>query len=198
MIEINTIEDLKPYAKYVETKYTDGCCSSLIFEIVENGVLADVKFINPIDLTFSLDNVGDNVFDIEEKIAEDNLAVMTNIKLVAKDICAMEKFVCDYVECENFYCENIAKIDFLLVKFNIKGDTIIANNVACERIDVDFVKCDDVSVVDFKAGKFIYDDIEFTGFEYHSPTFAEKKEKSWNIEKYNANFILYQQVKGPF
>ena len=60
MIEINSIEDLKPFMKYVPAKYVNGYISYLSFEIVENGEVQDVAINCQLDLTYSFDNIFNN------------------------------------------------------------------------------------------------------------------------------------------
>ena len=50
---INSIEDLKPFMKYVPAKYGNGYISYLSFEIVENGEVQDVAINCQLDLTYS-------------------------------------------------------------------------------------------------------------------------------------------------
>ena len=46
MIEINSIEDLKPFMKYVPAKYVNGSSSYLNFEITKDEWIRIVEFIS--------------------------------------------------------------------------------------------------------------------------------------------------------
>jgi len=198
MIVINRIEELIPYAKYVEAKYTNGEFSYLKFEIEQDGELQDVTFNCGAELNFSFDNVLENIFGVEDLIANDEYAESCEVRLVAKDIYTKTNFACEVVECENFYFDDKVDIDFLTVKHSVKGNNINARCITCEYLDVDTINCDDFSVVDFNARFFIHQDVSFECVSFHNPTFVNCNEKSWELEKFKTNFYSYHQRVEPF
>ena len=88
MIEINSIEDLKPFMKYVPAKYVNGYISYLSFEIVENGEVQDVAINCQLDLTYSFDNIFNNLFNVDEIFANDYMSQGCDIRFIAKVVIA--------------------------------------------------------------------------------------------------------------
>jgi hypothetical protein len=188
MIEINNIEDLRPYIKYIPAKLINGNTSYLNFEMAENGELQDVVINCKLDLTFSFDNIFSNLFNIENTIAEDTIAQICDIRFIAKDVYANTEFICDYMECDNLYFKDKVSLKFLVASGMVKGKSISSMDIMCDTLDAEYVYCSCVNVINFKAKSHYGKDMVMTNVSFHHPVFAESLVKSWKgvkVKKYN-------------
>lgn len=179
MIEINSIEDLKPFMKYVPAKYVDGSSSYLNFEITKDGELQDVTINCELDLTFSFDNIFNNLFNVDDIIANDCMSQSCNIRFIAKDIYIKKEFVCDYVKCDNIYFEDNVCINFLVSYGYVKGKSISSRDIMCNTLDALHVNCDCVNMLNFKANSFYSNNTEFSNVIFHQPDFDKELIDSW-------------------
>lgn len=179
MVEINSIEDLKPFMKYVPAKYVNGNSSYLNFELTKDGELQDVTINCELDLTFSFDNIFNNLFNVDDIIANDRMSQSCNIRFIAKDIYIKKEFVCDYVKCENLYFDYMVSINFLIAYGNVKGSSITSGDIMCHSLEVDIVNCKWVNMLEFKAEYFHSYNTEFSNVTFHQPDFAESLVNSW-------------------
>ena len=179
MIEINSIEDLKPFMKYVSAKYVDGSSSYLNFEITKDGELQDVTINCELDLTFSFDNIFNNLFNVDDIFAKDYMSQSCDIRFIAKDIYLKKNFVCDYVKCDNIYFEDNVCINFLVSYGDVKGKSISSRDIMCNTLDSLHVNCDCVNMLEFKAEYFHSYNTEFSNVIFHQPDFDKELIDSW-------------------
>ena len=199
MIEINSIEDLKPYVKYVPSKYFNGNYSYMMIEIVEDGKLSDVTINCGLDLSFSLDNVYNNVFGVEEAIANDTMSEWCEIQLYANNIYVKKEIFCNYIECENLYFEDNVSANFLVVNNEIWGDrAIFASDIRCHTLRADFVSSKMVNAINFKANKFYNSDTLFVNFSFCQPDFPKEITRKWQGVKVHRYEFEKADLKIPF
>ena len=198
MVEINSVEDLKPFMKYVPAKYVNGKSAYLNFEITTNDELQDVTINCELDLTFSFDNIFSNLFNVEELIAHDYMAQSCDIKFVAKNIYIKNNFICDYVKCDNIYFNKDITINFLVAYGTVKGKTIYSRDIMCHTIYTRHVNCDCVNVIKFRSKSFYSNGIFFSNVTYHQPDFSENLIDSWHGVKINKYEIAKDYEKLPF
>ena len=198
MIEINSIEDLKPFMKYVPAKYVNGYISYLSFEIVENGEVQDVTINCQLDLTYSFDNIFNNLFNVDEIFANDYMSQGCDIRFIAKDIYIKKKFVCDYVKCDNIYFEDNVSIDFLVSYGDVKGKSISSNDIMCNTLDALHVNCKCVNMLEFKAEYFHSYNTEFSNVTFHQQDFDKELIDSWQGVRRDKYDLAKSYERLPF
>ena len=194
MLEINNIEDLKPYVKYVPAKYNNGKTASIVFEIMQDGKLDDVTINCNIDLSFDFIDV----FGVEVLYENDKDAVNYEIRFIAKDIYAKKNFVCEHVKCENLQFEEDVAFNCLLTNDKVKGKSISALDIKCSCLDADYVYSKVVNAIIFEAKTFYGKDILFTNVSFHQPDFPESLVNTWKGVKIDKNQFVIDYDYLPF
>ena len=198
MFEINSIEDLKPFMKYVPAKYVNGNRSCLNFEFTKDDKVQDVIVNCELDLNFSFDNIFNNLFNIDEIFAKDYMAQSCDINFIAKDIYLKKNFVCDYVKCDNIFCEGHVSINFLVSYGKVRGKDIYCRDIMCDTLEANYVSCSCVNMLKFKAEKFYSGNTEFTEVSFHQPDFDKELIDSWQGVKINQYELAKDYEKIPF
>ena len=180
MVEINSIEDLRPFMKYVPAKYVNGYFSCLSFEIVENGEVQDVTINCELDLTFSMDNVFCDLFNVENMIAEDRLAEFCEIRLIAKNIYVKQPLKIEHIKCDNIYFDQNVTIDVLVAYGNVKGESIHSTDIMCDSLNAKYVYCNCINALKFRARCLFGGDVFMENVTFHNPDFPEDLVNSWN------------------
>ena len=185
MITINKIEDLMPYAKYVEGKYTNGCCSRLVFEFrTSEGGLDDVTINCDCNLIFSTDNVSEDTFCVNEYIANDQYAEYCEVYVKGQDFFINNNFACNNLECLNLTFKECVEIDYVMAVRSISGTSLKCYGVMSERLDVDYLESEDVRCVDMYAKKFKLKDILFQNVSSVSHINKDFLVEGWNNSEY--------------
>ena len=194
MIEINSIEDLKSYAKYIPNKYNNGIESCISFEIMQEGKLADVSINCELELTIDFFRF----FDMVEFTDFDKNTESYDIKFLAKNIYAKKSFVCGCVECENLYVEDKVAFTSLDVKGNIEGQSVSSMDLVCNYIDVDYLYCNFLNAANLYVRTLYSNDTVFSNVSYHNPVFPDELVKSWNGKTSIQNIDLVKNNCLPY
>ena len=194
MLEINSIEDLKPYAQYIPAKYNNGKCGAFVFEIMRDGELDDVTINCHLELSFDfLDVLG-----MVELYENDEYAVEYEIRFNAKDIYAKKEFICEHVKCNNLEFDESVSFNCLLANDNVRGKSISASNIRCCCLEADYVYSKVISVIIFEAKTFYGKDILFTNASFHQPDFPESLINTWKGVKIDKNQFVIDYDYLPF
>ncbi|MBE5738953.1 MAG: hypothetical protein E7354_04425 [Clostridiales bacterium] len=196
MIEINKIEDLKPFIKYVDKKYTNGIYPAINFEFKIHGELQDVEI--KCDLQLIEENM--NIFygELDDVLSLVDIDEGYCVNFFAKNVYAKKIFDCEHLKCENFYIEKESKVDFLVVADTIKGRILKAQDIFCDNLDIDIVDCSFLNALNVKAKVYKGKGAVFTNVEYHNPDFPKELVESWGSNESKPYGIVYQHDRLLF
>lgn len=152
MIRINSIEELKPYVSYIESKYIDGMHSHIVISFEKDGKLD--KAI--IDCKCELREPGkklQKILGVDKLIEKDKYVQYVLVEIHAKELILNDKSSCSKIVCEGLYIKKGKKlrVDYVEAKNFVGGGSIKAYGVFCdvlyiEKLNCERIECKTISV----------------------------------------------------
>ena len=152
MIRINSIEELKSYVSYIESKYIDGLHSHIVISFEKEGKLD--KAI--IDCKCELREPNKKIQKtpgVDKLIEKDKYVQYVLVEIHAKELILNDKSSCSKIVCEGLYIKKGKKlrVDYVEAKNFVGGGSIKAYGVFCdvlyiEKLNCERIECKTISV----------------------------------------------------
>ena len=152
MIRINSIEELKPYVSYIESKYIDGLHSHIVISFEKDGKL-DKAIIDCKCELREPDKKIQKILGVDELIEKDKYVQYVLVEIHAKELILNDKSSCSKIVCEGLYIKKGKKlrVDYVEAKNFVGGGSIKAYGVFCdvlyiEKLNCERIECKTISV----------------------------------------------------
>ena len=152
MIRINSIEELKPYVSYIESKYIDGLHSHIVISFEKNGKL-DKAIIDCKCELREPDKKLQKILGVDKLIEKDKYVQYVLVEIHAKELILNDKSSCSKIVCEGLYIKKGKKlrVDYVEAKNFVGGGSIKAYGVFCdvlyiEKLNCERIECKTISV----------------------------------------------------
>lgn len=152
MIRINSIEELKPYVSYIESKYIDGMHSHIVISFEKDGKL-DKAIIDCKCELREPDKKLQKILSVDKLIEKDKYVQYVLIEIHAKELILNDKSSCSKIVCEGLYIKKGKKlrVDYVEAKNFVGGGSIKAYGVFCdvlyiEKLNCERIECKTISV----------------------------------------------------
>ena len=152
MIRINSIEELKPYVSYIESKYIDGLHSHIVISFEKEGKL-DKAIIDCKCELREPDKKLQKILSVDKLIEKDKYVQYVLVEIHAKELILNDKSSCSKIVCEGLYIKKGKKlrVDYVEAKNFVCGGSIKAYGVFCdvlyiEKLNCERIECKTISV----------------------------------------------------
>ena len=152
MIRINSIEELKPYVSYIESKYIDGLHSHIVISFEKNGKLDKAIIDCKCELREPNKKL-QKILGVDELIEKDKYVQYVLVEIHAKELILNDKSSCSKIVCEGLYIKKGKKlrVDYVEAKNFVGGGSIKAYGVFCdvlyiEKLNCERIECKTISV----------------------------------------------------
>ena len=152
MIRINSIEELKPYVSYIESKYIDGLHSHIVISFEKEGKL-DKAIIDCKCELREPDKKLQKILSVDKLIEKDKYVQYVLVEIHAKELILNDKSSCSKIVCEGLYIKKGKKlrVDYVEAKNFVGGGSIKAYGVFCdvlyiEKLNCERIECKTISV----------------------------------------------------
>lgn len=152
MIRINSIEELKPYVSYIESKYIDGLHSHIVISFEKDGKLD--KAIIDCKCEFREPNKKlQKILGVDKLIEKDKYVQYVLVEIHAKELILNDKSSCSKIVCEGLYIKKGKKlrVDYVEAKSFVGGGSIKAYGIwsdvlYVQKLDCERIECKTISV----------------------------------------------------
>ena len=152
MIRINSIEELKPYVSYIESKYIDGLHSHIVISFEKNGKLDKAIIDCKCELREPNKKL-QKILGVDKLIEKDKYVQYVLVEIHAKELILNDKSSCSKIVCEGLYIKKGKKlrVDYVEAKSFVGGGSIKAYGVFCdvlyiEKLNCERIECKTISV----------------------------------------------------
>ena len=152
MIRINSIEELKPYVSYIESKYIDGMHSHIVISFEKDGKLDKAIIDCKCELREPNKKI-QKILGVDKLIDKDKYVQYVLVEIHAKELILNDKSSCSKIVCEGLYIKKGKKIrvDYVEAKNFVGGGSIKAYGVFCdvlyiEKLNCERIECKTISV----------------------------------------------------
>ncbi len=152
MIRINSIEELKPYVSYIESKYIDGMHSHIVISFEKDGKL-DKAIIDCKCELREPNKTLQKILGVDKLIEKDKYVQYVLVEIHAKELILNDKSSCSKIVCEGLYIKKGKKlrVDYVEAKNFVGGGSIKAYGVFCdvlyiEKLNCERIECKTISV----------------------------------------------------
>ena len=152
MIRINSIEELKPYVSYIESKYIDGLHSHIVISFEKDGKL-DKAIIDCKCELREPDKKLQKILGVDKQVMADKYAQYVLVEIHAKELILNDKSSCSKIVCEGLYIKKGKKlrVDYVEAKNFVGGGSIKAYGVFCDvlyigKLNCERIECKTISV----------------------------------------------------
>ena len=152
MIRINSIEELKPYVSYIESKYIDGMHSHIVISFEKDGKLDKAIIDCKCELREPNKKL-QKILGVDKQVMADKYAQYVLVEIHAKELILNDKSSCSKIVCEGLYIKKGKKlrVDYVEAKNFVGGGTIKAYGVFCdvlyiEKLNCERIECKTISV----------------------------------------------------
>ena len=167
MIRINSIEELKPYVSYIESKYIDGMHSHIVISFEKDGKL-DKAIIDCKCELREPDKKLQKILSVDKLIEKDKYVQYVLVEIHAKELILNDKSSCSKIVCEGLYIKKGKKlrVDYVEAKNFVGGGSIKAYGVFCdvlyiEKLNCERIECKTISVKkDYKDNVVMADKLQ--------------------------------------
>ena len=151
MIRINSIEELKPYVSYIESKYIDGLHSHIVISFEKDGKL-DKTIIDCKCELREPDKKLQKILGVDKQVMADKYAQYVLVEIHSKELIFNDNS-CSKIVCEGLYIKKGKKlrVDYVEAKNFVGGGSIKAYGVFCdvlyiEKLNCERIECKTISV----------------------------------------------------
>jgi len=167
MIRINSIEELKPYVSYIESKYIDGLHSHISISFEKDGKLDKAIIDCKCELREPNKKI-QKILGVDKQVIADKYAQYVLVEIHAKELILNDKSSCSKIVCEGLYIKKGKKlrVDYVEAKNFVGGGSIKAYGVFCdvlyiEKLNCERIECKTISVKkDYKDKIVIADKLQ--------------------------------------
>ena len=152
MIRINSIEELKPYVSYIESKYIDGLHSHIVISFEKDGKLDKAIIDCKCELREPNKKL-QKTLGVDKLIEKDKYVQYVLVEIHAKELILNDKSSCSKIVCEGLYIKKGKKlrVDYVEAKNFVGGGSIKAYGVFCdvlyiEKLNCERIECKTISV----------------------------------------------------
>ena len=152
MIRINSIEELKPYVSYIESKYIDGMHSHIVISFEKDGKLDKAIIDCKCELREPSKKL-QKILGADKLIEKDKYVQYVLVEIHAKELILNDKSSCSKIVCEGLYIKKGKKlrVDYVEAKNFVGGGSIKAYGVFCdilyiEKLNCERIECKTISV----------------------------------------------------
>ena len=152
MIRINSIEELKPYVSYIESKYIDGMHSHIVISFKKEGK-SDKAIIDCKCELREPNKKLQKILGVDKLIEKDKYVQYVLVEIHAKELILNDKSSCSKIVCEGLYIKKGKKlrVDYVEAKNFVGGGSIKAYGVFCdvlyiEKLNCERIECKTISV----------------------------------------------------
>ena len=152
MIRINSIEELKPYVSYIESKYIDGMHSHIVISFKKDGKLDKAIIDCKCELREPNKKL-QKILGVDKLIEKDKYVQYVLVEIHAKELILNDKSSCSKIVCEGLYIKKGKKlrVDYVEAKNFVGGGSIKAYGVFCdvlyiEKLNCERIECKTISV----------------------------------------------------
>jgi hypothetical protein len=152
MIRINSIQELKPYVSYIESKYIDGLHSHIIISFEKDGKLDKAIIDCKCELREPNKKI-QKTLGIDKQVMADKYAQYVLVEIHAKELILNDKSSCSKIVCEGLYIKKGKKlrVDYVEANKFVGGGTIKAYGIwsdvlYVQKLDCERIECKTISV----------------------------------------------------
>lgn len=152
MIRINSIEELKPYVSYIESKYIDGLHSHIVISFEKDDKLDKAIIDCKCELREPNKTI-QKILGVDKLIQQDKYVQYVLVEIHAKELILNDKSSCSKIVCEGLYIKKGKKlrVDYVEAKNFVGGGSIKAYGVFCdvlyiEKLNCERIECKTISV----------------------------------------------------
>ena len=152
MIRINSIEELKPYVSYIESKFIDGMHSHIVISFKKDGKL-DKAIIDCKCELREPDKKLQKILGVDKQVMADKYVQYVLVEIHAKELILNDKSSCSKIVCEGLYIKKGKKlrVDYVEAKNFVGGGTIKAYGIwsdvlYVQKLDCERIECKTISV----------------------------------------------------
>ena len=152
MIRINSLEELKPYVSYIESKYIDGLHSHIVISFEKDGKLDKAIIDCKCELREPNKKL-QKILGVDKLIQQDKYVQYVLVEIHAKELILNDKSSCSKIVCEGLYIKKGKKlrVDYVEAKNFVGGGSIKAYGVFCdvlyiEKLNCERIECKTISV----------------------------------------------------
>ena len=152
MIRINSIEELKPYVSYIESKYIDGLHSHIVISFEKDGKLDKAIIDCKCELREPNKKI-QKILGVDKQVMADKYAQYVLVEIHAKELILNDKSSCSKIVCEGLYIKKGKKlrIDYVEAKNFVGGGSIKAYGIwsdvlYVQKLDCERIECKTISV----------------------------------------------------
>ena len=152
MIRINSIQELKPYVSYIESKYIDGQHSHISISFEKDGKLDKAVIDCKCELREPNKKI-QKILGVDKQVIADRYAQYVLVEIHAKELILNDKSSCSKIVCEGLYIKKGKKlrVDYVEAKNFVGGGTIKAYGIwsdvlYVQKLDCERIECKTISV----------------------------------------------------
>ena len=152
MIRINSIEELKTYVSYIESKYIDGLHSHIVISFKKDGKLDKAIIDCKCELREPNKKI-QKILGVDKLIEKDKYVQYVLVEIHAKELILNDKSSCSKIVCEGLYIKKGKKlrVDYVEANKFVGGGSIKAYGVFCdvlyiEKLNCERIECKTISV----------------------------------------------------
>ena len=152
MIRINSLEELKPYVSYIESKYIDGLHSHIVISFEKDGKLDKAIIDCKCELREPNKKL-QKILGVDNQVMADKYAQYVLVEIHAKELILNDKSSCSKIVCEGLYIKKGKKlrVDYVEAKNFVGGGSIKAYGIwsdvlYVQKLDCERIECKTISV----------------------------------------------------
>ena len=152
MIRINSIQELKPYVSYIESKYIDGLHSHIVISFKKDGKLDKAIIDCKCELREPNKKI-QKILGVDKQVMADKYAQYVLVEIHSKELIFNDKSSCSKIVCEGLYIKKGKKlrVDYVEAKNFVGGGSIKAYGIwsdvlYVQKLDCERIECKTISV----------------------------------------------------
>ena len=152
MIRINSIEELKPYVSYIESKYIDGLHSHISISFEKDGKLDKAVIDCKCELREPNKKI-QKILGVDKQVMADKYVQYVLVEIHAKELILNDKSSFSEIVCDGVYIKKgkELKVNYIKAKNFVGGGTIKAYGIwsdvlYVQKLDCERIECKTISV----------------------------------------------------
>ena len=152
MIRINSIEELKPYVSYIESKYIDGLHSHIVISFEKEGKLDKAIIDCKCELREPNKKL-QKILGVDKQVMADKYAQYVLVEIHAKELILNDKSSFSEIVCGGVYIKKgkELRVNYIKAKNFVGGGTIKAYGIwsdvlYVQKLDCERIECKTISV----------------------------------------------------
>lgn len=152
MIRINSLEELKPYVSYIESKYIDGLHSHIVISFKKDGKLDKAVIDCKCELREPNKKL-QKILGVDKLIEKDKYVQYVLVEIHAKELILNDKSSFSEIVCDGVYIKKGKElmVNYIKAKNFVGGGTIKAYGIwsdvlYVQKLDCERIECKTISV----------------------------------------------------